>query len=97
MRQYYSANNIDEEEWKELDNITSAYLSEVTQENCDLRNVKWGVNKINFDNTFCYGEGNEINLDKMPGITGIFGKNARGKSSIIGTIAYGLFNSSDRG
>ena len=62
-----------------------------------MRNVKWGVSKLNFDNTFCYGKGNTINLDKLPGITGIFGKNARGKSSIIGTIAYGLFNSSDRG
>lgn len=97
MRQYYAGSNISEEEWRELDKITVEYLSEVTQENSDLRNIKWGVNKIKFDNTFCYGENNEINLDKLPGITGIFGKNARGKSSIIGTIAYGLFNSSDRG
>lgn len=97
MRQYYAGSNILESEWEELDNITTAYLSEVTQENTDLRNIKWGVNKIKFDNTFCYGENNEINLDKLPGITGIFGKNARGKSSIVGTIAYGLFNASDRG
>ena len=97
MRQYYAGSNISEEEWRELDKITVEYLSEVTQENSDLRNIKWGVNKIKFDNTFCYGENNEINLDKLPGITGIFGKNARGKSSIVGTIAYGLFNSSDRG
>ena len=33
----------------------------------------------------------------MPGITGIFGRNARGKSSIIGTVAYALFNLQDRG
>ena len=33
----------------------------------------------------------------MPGITGIFGKNARGKSSIIGSIVYSLFNTTDRG
>ena len=97
MRQYYAGSSITKKEWEELDNLTTAYLSEVTQENSDLRNVKWGVNKIKFDNTFCYGKNNEINLDKLPGITGIFGKNARGKSSIIGTIAYGLFNSSDRG
>ena len=97
MRQYYAGSNISEDEWNELDKITSSYLSEVTQTNTDLRNVKWGINRVAFDNMFCYGENNEINLDKLPGITGIFGKNARGKSSIIGTIAYGLFNSSDRG
>ena len=39
----------------------------------------------------------EINFENLPGITGIFGRNARGKSSIIGTIAYTLFNTSDRG
>ena len=33
----------------------------------------------------------------MPGISGIFGKNRSGKSSIIGTIMYGLFNTTDRG
>lgn len=98
MRQYYSGNQeISEEEWDELDKLTSNYISLATEENSDLRNVKWNINKIKFDNTFCYGEGNEINLEKLPGITGIFGKNARGKSSIIGSLAYGLFNSSDRG
>lgn len=98
MRQYYTGNQeISEEEWSELDKLTSNYVSSATEENSDLRNVKWNINKIKFDNTFCYGEGNEINLEKLPGITGIFGKNARGKSSIIGTLAYGLFNSSDRG
>lgn len=97
MRQYYAGSSITESEWEELDKVTSEYLSEVTQENSDLRNVKWGINKVKFENTFCYGENNEINLDKLPGITGIFGRNARGKSSIIGTIAYGLFNASDRG
>ena len=97
VRQYYAGADVKEQEWIQLDEMTNRCLSEVTQENSDLRHVKWGVSKINFDNTFCYGESNTINLDKLPGITGIFGKNARGKSSIIGTLAYGLFNSSDRG
>ena len=97
VRQYYAGAGIKESEWKQLDEMTNKHLSEVTQENSDLRNVKWGVSKIKFDNTFCYGEDNVINLDKLQGITGIFGKNAKGKSSIVGTIAYGLFNSSDRG
>ena len=97
VRQFYAGAGIKESEWKQLDEMTNRHLSEVTQENSDLRNVKWGVSKIKFDNTFCYGEDNVINLDKLQGITGIFGKNAKGKSSIVGTIAYGLFNSSDRG
>ena len=62
-----------------------------------VRNVKWDLNKIEFDNLFAYGEGNSVDFRSMPGITGIFGKNRSGKSSIIGAIVYSLFNTTDRG
>jgi len=58
---------------------------------------KWSLKNIEFDNTFGYGKGNEINFDKCEGITGIFGRNRVGKSSICGSIMYNLFNSTDRG
>lgn len=77
--------------------MVDKYLSEVLQDNADLRNIKWSINKINFSNLFSYGKDNAINFENLPGITGIFGKNAKGKSSIIGTIAYNLFNTTDRG
>jgi DNA repair exonuclease SbcCD ATPase subunit len=63
----------------------------------EVRNVKWDLNKIDFDNLFAYGDSNSIDFRKLPGITGIFGKNRSGKSSIIGSITYGLFNTTDRG
>lgn len=62
-----------------------------------VRNVKWDLNRIEFDNLFAYGENNTVDFDSMPGITGIFGKNRSGKSSIIGAIVYALFNTTDRG
>lgn len=62
-----------------------------------IRNVKWDLNRIEFDNLFAYGESNSIDFDALPGITGIFGKNRSGKSSIIGAIVYSLFNTTDRG
>lgn len=55
------------------------------------------IKRLEFDNTFGYGEGNVINFDSAEGITGIFGRNASGKSSICGTLAYGLYNGTDRG
>ena len=58
---------------------------------------QWRLRKLSFDNTFVYGEGNVIDFDTLHGITGIFGKNRSGKSSIPGTLVYGLFNSTDRG
>lgn len=57
----------------------------------------WAVKWIEFDNIFCYGEGNRINLERLDGLVGIFGPNRAGKSTIIGAIIYALFNTTDRG
>jgi exonuclease SbcC len=52
---------------------------------------------MNFDNTFGYGEDNCIDFRKLNGVVGLFGRNRAGKSSIPGTIMYGLYNTNDRG
>lgn len=62
-----------------------------------LGNVRWSIKKLRWDNTYSYGKDNEIDLENLNGITGIFGRNAQGKSSIPGTIMYSLFNTTDRG
>jgi len=73
------------------------YFDAVTFDDDVARNVMWSLKKIEFDNIFAYGKDNVINFDNLQGITGIFGKNRAGKSSIIGTIVWNLFNTSDRG
>lgn len=93
----YYKSGLTKEDQDNLKNLIDRSLSEITDNDKDLRNIKWSINKVKFDNTFSYGANNVINFDNLPGITGIFGRNARGKSSIIGTIAYSLFNTSDRG
>jgi DNA repair exonuclease SbcCD ATPase subunit len=96
IKEYYKDGLVEGDE-DNLKDLISRSLSDISDKDNDLRNVKWSINKLKFDNTFSYGQNNEINFDNLPGITGIFGRNARGKSSIIGTIAYTLFNTSDRG
>ena len=97
IREYYSTQNLATKNLDLLDNMTDKYVSEVVQKDTNLRNIKWSINKIKFDNLFSYGENNHINFESLPGITGIFGKNARGKSSIIGSLVYSLYNTTDRG
>ena len=58
---------------------------------------KWSLHSLEFDNVFGYGKDNIINFDNIEGITGLFGRNRVGKSSIPGSIMYTLFNSTDRG
>jgi len=97
IREYYKSNNLTNDDLTKLDDLVDRSLSEIAQADRDLRNVRWSINSLKFDNCFSYKDGNFINFENLPGITGIFGRNARGKSSIIGTIAYALFNTSDRG
>jgi len=97
IREYYNGNHLLKDDLDKLDDLVDRSLSEISHSDTDLRNVRWSINSIKFDNCFSYTDSNYINFENLPGITGIFGRNARGKSSIIGTIAYALFNTSDRG
>ena len=63
----------------------------------DIASGRWSLRKLEFDNVFGYGENNVVNIDSTSGITGIFGKNRSGKSSICGAMTYALFNGTDRG
>ena len=97
LRDYYKESEIDDDSFKRLDDLLDKYNSRISDQNDTLRNIRWEVNKFQFDNLFSYGSDNLINFKNLPGITGIFGKNTKGKSSIIGSLMYGLYNTTDRG
>ncbi len=60
------------------------------------RNLKWSPIRMEWSNTFAYGEDNVINFESMNGIYGIFGKNKSGKSSILDTLLFILFDKTSR-
>ena len=96
VKDYYSKTNLSP---KMLDMMTkslaTAWNDAKIQDN--VKSGRWSVKKIEFDNIFGYGKNNIINFDSASGITGIFGKNRSGKSSICGALTYSLFNGTDRG
>lgn len=59
-------------------------------------NIIWKPKMFKFDNMFSYGKGNVVNFEKLDGITGIFGPNASGKSSIFSALCFCLFDKCDR-
>jgi len=97
MREFYESSNITDEEWTSLDELVSRYVGKISREETLARNIKWSIKRMEFDNIFAYGKGNVIDFTKMSGITGLFGRNRMGKSSIPGSLMYGLFNTTDRG
>ena len=60
------------------------------------RNVNWKLESLEWENLFNYGTGNRISFSKLNGIVGVFGKNFSGKSSIIDSMLYALFNSTSK-
>lgn len=96
LRDYYKEFNLNEKELEELSSTAKSYLTQVSSENL-ARNSKWSLRRLEWDNLFSYGENNVVDFEKLNGIVGIFGPNRTGKSSIVGTLMYTLFNATDRG
>lgn len=94
----YVGHDFKEDDWQRVLEKVKQYLSNVASTDGGLlRNAKWTLRHLSFDNLFAYGSGNVINFENLNGIVGIFGANRVGKSSIVGTIMYSLFNTTDRG
>lgn len=97
MHDYYHDIEIDDSEWSKITKIVQKYVSSLKIDSSVIRGVKWSPKKLDFEYTYGYGLNNSIDFEKLNGIVGIFGPNRSGKSSIIGTFLWTLFNSSDRG
>lgn len=96
MSEYVKKQDLSEESREALRKLHKDIFARCVQGSV-AKSHQWRLRKLAFDNTFGYGEDNLIDFDSLNGITGIFGKNRVGKSSIPGTISYSLFNTSDRG
>lgn len=97
IQTYCKENGNNEVDWDALTSQTKKYISAVNSTDDSARGSTWSLKHVKWDNTFAYGEDNEIDFAKLNGIVGIFGPNRTGKSSIVGTIIYNLFNTTDRG
>lgn len=97
LQTYLSDADLSVEDWELIEEMVRRYVWTVFKDNQVQWGQKWSVRRMEFSNTFTYGKDNVINFEKLDGITGIFGRNRRGKSSVIGSLVYCLFNTTDRG
>ena len=68
----------------------------IEQKEDTFRNINWSLKKMEWDNLFNYAEENVIDFTKLNGVVGIFGKNFSGKSSIVDSLLYTVYNSSSK-
>jgi len=97
IREYLTEDfHIDEETMSSVLSLNKKFNTMVEEEEEVRRNVNWKLRKLEWDNLFNYGEGNSIDFLRLEGVTGILGKNFSGKSSIIDSLLYTLFNTSSK-
>ncbi len=93
IREYLKEYEPDTTTLEKVFQLNSKYDSYVNGDEAGLRNVEWSLKSMEFDNLFNYGEGNAINFEKLNGVVGIFGKNYSGKSSVVDSMLYTVYNS----
>ena len=96
IEEYLKDYNPDQSLIEKIFELNNKYNTVVEDSEEISRNVNWKLEKVEWDNLFNYGENNSIDFTNLVGTVGIFGKNFSGKSSIIDSILYTLFNSTSK-
>ncbi len=96
ISEYLKDHEVSEETLDLIYKMNKKYNSIVEQEEEVSRNINWSLKKLKWSNLFNYGEDNEIDFENVNGIIGILGKNYSGKSSIVDSLLYTLYNSTSK-
>ena len=96
IREYLVDYQVPEELMNKVLNLNSTYIKKAEESEEVSRNIKWRLNELRWDNLFNYGDDNRIDFSRLNGTIGIFGKNYSGKSSVIDSLLYTLFNTTSK-
>jgi len=96
MREYLADYEVDEGLMSRVLDLNKKYNKLAEEHEEVSRNVNWHLNSLKWDNLFNYGSDNRVDFENLNGVVGIFGKNYSGKSSIIDSILYTMFNSTSK-
>jgi len=93
IREYLEDYKISNELDKRVLDLNKKYNQIAEQNDETYRNTNYEILELEWDNLFNYGESNRLDFTKYVGITGIFGKNFSGKSSIVDSLLFTIYNS----
>ncbi len=92
LKEYEASDSV----MKKVLELNQKFNTLIEQKEDTFRNINWSLKKMEWDNLFNYAEDNVIDFTKLNGVVGIFGKNFSGKSSIVDSLLYTVYNSSSK-
>jgi DNA repair exonuclease SbcCD ATPase subunit/DNA repair exonuclease SbcCD nuclease subunit len=96
MKQYLKDYKPEDETLETIYELNDKYNRTAQQDEEVQRNIHWKMKSLKWNNLFNYGESNKINFENLNGVIGIFGKNFSGKSSIIDSLLWIVYNSTSK-
>ncbi len=92
LKEYEASDSV----MKKVLELNQKFNTLIEQKEDTFRNINWSLKRMEWDNLFNYAEDNVIDFTKLNGVVGIFGKNFSGKSSIVDSLLYTVYNSSSK-
>lgn len=77
---------------EEILELNKKYNLHISDTNDTCRNIDFEILELQWDNLFNYGEKNKINFSNKQGILGLFGKAYSGKSSVLDSLMFTIYN-----
>jgi len=96
MAEYLNEFEVTEDVLEKVYDLNKKYNKQIEENEEVLRNINWSIQSLEWDNLFNYGANNIVDFTKLEGIVGIFGKNYSGKSSIVDSLLYTMYNSTSK-
>jgi DNA repair exonuclease SbcCD ATPase subunit/DNA repair exonuclease SbcCD nuclease subunit len=96
IKEYLKDYQVEDSTMKKVLQLNQRYNSVIEQSEEVSRNINWNLKSMEWDCLFNYGKDNKIDFSKLNGIVGIFGKNFSGKSSIVDSVLYTVYNSTSK-
>jgi exonuclease SbcC len=96
IREYLEDYEVTEDVMEKVLELNSKLNKAIEDTEDVYRNINWSIQSLEWDGLFNYGKNNKIDFTKLEGIVGIFGKNFSGKSSIVDSLLYAVYNSTSK-
>ena len=96
IRDYLKEFKAEEEIINKVLDLNKKFSSAIEESEDINRGIRWSLKELEWDNLFNYGEGNKINFEQLSGVVGVFGKNYSGKSSVVDSLLYSVFNTTSK-